>query len=56
MICASGSAVGVAAGGGEYHLAFIATAVTLAALLVLQPIERIIAQRFGDVEQREKTD
>ena len=29
------AAVGVAAGGGEYHLAFIATAVTLAALLVL---------------------
>lgn len=50
------AAVGVAAGGGEYHLAFIATAVTLAALLVLQPIERIIAQRFGDPEQREKTD
>ena len=50
------AAVGVAAGGGEYHLAFIATAVTLAALLVLQPLERIIAQRFGDVEQREKTD
>ena len=27
------AAVGVAAGGGEYHLAFIATGVTLAALL-----------------------
>jgi putative Mg2+ transporter-C (MgtC) family protein len=50
------AAVGVAAGGGEYHLAFIATGVTLAALLVLQPLERIIARRFGDVEQREKTD
>ena len=41
------AAVGVAAGGGEYHLAFIATAVTLAALLVLQPLETIIARRFG---------
>lgn len=41
------AAVGVAVGGGEYHLAFIATGVTLAALLVLQPLESIIAQRFG---------
>ena len=41
------AAVGVAAGGGQYHLAFIATGVTLAALLVLQPIERIIAHRFS---------
>jgi len=41
------AAVGVAAGGGQYHLAFIATGVTLAALLVLQPIERIIAHRFA---------
>ena len=32
-------------GGGEYHLAFIATAVTLAALLVLQPVERFIERR-----------
>ena len=41
------AAVGVAAGGGQYHLAFIATGITLAALLVLQPIERIIARRFA---------
>jgi putative Mg2+ transporter-C (MgtC) family protein len=41
------AAVGVAAGGGEYHLAFIATGVTLAALLVLAPLERVIATRFG---------
>ena len=41
------AAVGVAAGGGEYHLAFIATAITLAALLVLQPLEGLIARRFG---------
>jgi putative Mg2+ transporter-C (MgtC) family protein len=41
------AAVGVAAGGGEYHLAFIATAVTLAVLLVLSPLERVIAKRFS---------
>ncbi len=39
------AAVGVAAGGGKYHLAFIATGVTLAALWVLEPIERAIARR-----------
>lgn len=42
------AAVGVAAGAGEYHIATIATAVTLGALLVLAPAERLIAQRFGD--------
>jgi uncharacterized membrane protein YhiD involved in acid resistance len=41
------AAVGVAAGGGEYHLAVIATAVTLAVLLVLWPLERLIDQRWG---------
>ena len=41
------AAVGMAAGGGEYHLAVIATAVTLGALLVLQPVEAAIARRFG---------
>ncbi|MGH9370780.1 MAG: MgtC/SapB family protein [Vicinamibacterales bacterium] len=44
------AAVGVAAGGGEYHLAFIATAVTLVALLVLTPVEHVIARRFGNAE------
>ena len=39
------AAVGVAAGGGKYHLAVIATVVTLAALLVLEPIERMLARR-----------
>jgi len=42
------AAVGVAAGGGKYHLAFIATGVTLTALLVLAPVERVIANRFGN--------
>ncbi len=46
------AAVGVAAGGGQYHLAFIATGVTLAALLVLQPIERLIARRFSHAPEK----
>ena len=48
------AAVGVAAGGGEYHLAFIATTVTLAALLVLQPVESLIARKFGIPDQPAK--
>ena len=39
------AAVGVAAGGGEYHLAVIATAVTIAVLLVLSPLEKILDRR-----------
>lgn len=41
------AAVGVAAGGGEYRLAFIATAITLTALLILPPVERAITARRG---------
>ena len=41
------AAVGLAAGGGEYRLAFIATGVTLAILLVLHPLEKAIDRRFG---------
>ena len=41
------AAVGVAAGGGEFHLALIATAVTLTVLLMLHPLESIIERRFG---------
>lgn len=40
------AAVGVAVGGGEYHLALLATAVTLTALFVLAPIETFI-ERFA---------
>jgi len=47
------AAVGVAAGGGSYHLAFIATGITLAALLVLEPLERVIAERFGGKTNRD---
>ena len=36
------AAVGVAVGGGEYHLALIATGTTLIVLLTLNPVERII--------------
>jgi putative Mg2+ transporter-C (MgtC) family protein len=42
------AAVGVAAGGGEYHLAFIATAVTLGVLLILQPLERFLDRWLGN--------
>ena len=41
------AAIGVAAGGGEYRLAWIATGVTLLALLLLSPVERIIDRRIG---------
>src|ERR671914_440410 len=41
------AAVGVAAGGGEYRLACLRTAVTLCALLLLHPVETIIDRRFG---------
>lgn len=41
------AAVGVAAGGGSYHLALIATGITLAVLLMLHPIERHIARRVA---------
>jgi putative Mg2+ transporter-C (MgtC) family protein len=46
------AAVGVAVGGGKYHLALIATGITLAALLVLQPIERLIARRFASPKDK----
>lgn len=45
------AAVGVAVGGGSYHLAFIATAVTVGALLVLQPVEQAIARRYGKPQE-----
>jgi putative Mg2+ transporter-C (MgtC) family protein len=41
------AAIGVATGGGEYHLAVIATAVTLVVLLVLQPIEKYLDHRHS---------
>jgi putative Mg2+ transporter-C (MgtC) family protein len=41
------AAVGVAVGGGEYHLAVIATVVTLAVLLVLVPLEKWMDRRWS---------
>ena len=40
------AAIGVAVGGGEYHLAIIATAVALAVLVLLGPVERAIDRFF----------
>lgn len=39
------AAVGVAAGGGEFHLAVIATAITLGVLLLLPPLEGLIEKQ-----------
>jgi putative Mg2+ transporter-C (MgtC) family protein len=39
------AALGVAAGGGEYHLAIVGGAITLAVLLILFPIEKAIERR-----------
>jgi putative Mg2+ transporter-C (MgtC) family protein len=39
------AAIGVAAGGGEFHLAVIATAITVSVLLVLSPVEALIDRR-----------
>jgi putative Mg2+ transporter-C (MgtC) family protein len=39
------AAVGVAAGGGQYHLALSGTAVTLVVLFVVAPVEKAIARR-----------
>jgi len=40
------AAIGVAAGGGEYHLALLATGVTLVVLLALSPLEDWIDRRL----------
>ncbi|HEV3484099.1 MAG TPA: MgtC/SapB family protein [Vicinamibacterales bacterium] len=48
------AAVGVAAGGGEYRLAAIATGVTLLALLLLQPVERFIDTRVGKNRRKDE--
>jgi putative Mg2+ transporter-C (MgtC) family protein len=39
------AAVGVAAGGGEYRVAMVATAVAVGALVILDPVERLIDRR-----------
>jgi putative Mg2+ transporter-C (MgtC) family protein len=49
------AALGVAVGGGEYHLALIGTAVTLTALLLLHPIEQLLDRQFRRPETGEKS-
>jgi putative Mg2+ transporter-C (MgtC) family protein len=44
------AAIGVAAGGGQFRLAIIATIVTLGALLLLAPIEKYLQRPFGTTE------
>ena len=39
------AAIGVAVGGGEYHVAIIATVVTFVVLTTLNPIERWIDRK-----------
>lgn len=41
------AALGVAAGGGEYRLAIITAAITLAVLLVVAPFERALERRVS---------
>jgi putative Mg2+ transporter-C (MgtC) family protein len=41
------AALGIAAGGGQYHLAIIAAAIVLSVLLVMGPIEAAIDLRAG---------
>lgn len=47
------AAVGVAAGGGQYHLALLATAITMIVLLVVAPIEAAIDRYLFDKRKRE---
>jgi putative Mg2+ transporter-C (MgtC) family protein len=48
------AAVGVAVGGGEYRLASIATVVTLAVLLMLNPLEAWVDRRWGKKDPNER--
>jgi putative Mg2+ transporter-C (MgtC) family protein len=50
------AAIGVAAGGGEYHLAVITTFVTLVVLLALQPLEKYVESRHTAIESRLKSE
>jgi putative Mg2+ transporter-C (MgtC) family protein len=50
------AAVGVAAGGGQYHLAFTATAVSVIVLLVVAPLEESIERRMASRDRRPPTD
>jgi putative Mg2+ transporter-C (MgtC) family protein len=50
------AALGVAAGGGEYHLAIIAGAVAMLVLLVVGPIENALSRRIAARHNRRSTD
>lgn len=50
------AAIGVAVGGGEYHLAFLATGVTVVVLLALHPVERLIGDARGNGEDEDGGD
>jgi putative Mg2+ transporter-C (MgtC) family protein len=44
------AALGMAAGGGQYHMTLIAVAITLIVLLILAPFERAL-ERWADAER-----
>jgi putative Mg2+ transporter-C (MgtC) family protein len=50
------AAVGLAAGSGRYHLAFLATVITLIVLLVVAPIEAAIDRRLFDQNRTKNLD
>lgn len=50
------AAIGVAVGGGEYHLALMATGVTLVVLLALSPLEAWIDRRLPKRPDGDTTD
>lgn len=50
------AAIGVAVGGGEYHVAIIATIVTLVVLTTLNPIERWIDRKTPQRPESEAED
>jgi len=50
------AAIGIAVGAGSYHLAFIGAAVTMAALLILHPIEVALERRTRAVQIRKPDD
>lgn len=50
------AAIGMAAGGGEYHLALMATGVTLVVLLALSPLDAWIDRRLPKLPTGDSTD
>ena len=49
------AALGVAAGGGQYHVAFIGGAITMVVLLILAPIEAAFDRRLDRLQRRPPT-